>query len=276
MVGALVPLSIAAPALAAEKSTAASGAASTASLGGAAGMDAAPAGATASAAPAPGTSDDLERPSTSHWGAPQTGFEWSLRLGFEVPVGSADGGSTQGDVYDVRGAGAMSEAVRFGVPLIVDLGYRTSPHVTWSIAGQAGMGWFGRGCDDTVRCAWSELRASLNARYSFTPGAASSPWLGLGAGWEWLRLWSTGNDPNGSLSGTRELLGGPQLALNAGWAFTVDDSVALGPYLSATAGMYLTSHFLCRGAAQCERNSSVEDKALHAWLSAGLSGSYGP
>jgi hypothetical protein len=159
----------------------------------------------------------------------------------------------------------------------LDLGYRTSRNWWLGISAQAGLGIYGNACPDKVKCSWSEVRIGASALYGFSPENSVNPWLGFGVGYEWLRLWGLGKlAPETSVSGQRELLGGPQVNILGGVAFRLTDSLSIGPYASAAAGMYLTSHFLCRGAAQCESNSSVEEKAVHVWLSAGVRGSYGP
>jgi hypothetical protein len=207
--------------------------------------------------------------------APDSGFQWGLRLGAELPLGNADGGSSKGDAFDLRSGGEMSQAVSYGVPLALDLGYRSSEHWLWMVNAQTGLGGFGDGCPPGVSCSWSEVRIGFSGLYSFA-GTGSTPWLSAGLGYEWLRLWGAAQNEVSGLSLARELLGGPQVNISGGYAFEITEALDIGPYLAGTAGMYLTSHFQCSGAAQCEGNSAVEEKAVHAWLSAGVRGSYGP
>jgi hypothetical protein len=235
--------------------------------------------------------DTLEVSTPSVTSAPsETGFEWGLRLAAEWAVGKADGGSPQGDPFDLRADGSMSEAVAFGVPLIVDLGYRTSPNWWWGVHAQAGLGPYGSECPSGMKCSWSEVRIGAGGQYSFAPSNPVNPWLGVGASYEWLRLWGLGKttievapETEGAeptmkevTFGVREVLSGPLLSASFGVSFRLSEGLNIGPYVTGAAGVYLLSEFTCSDPAQCEQNSAVEDKAVHGWLSAGVRGSYGP
>jgi len=77
---------------------------------------------------------------------------------------------------------------------------------------------------------------------------------------------------------TTERLLGPELLLQGGLALRVEDSLQLGPYVSASVGSYVGDHYRCTNTdpALCPSGSSVNGSAFHAWLGVGLSGSYAP
>jgi hypothetical protein len=213
-----------------------------------------------------------------------TGFEVGLRLAAELPLGNVDSNLKQADSLHVRSSSALRRSVSFGVPLVLDIGARVSPRTFIGASFTAGTGKFGKGCPDDTSCSWAEFRVGVTGIYQFSEGPRV-PWIGIGLGWEWLRLWNlstvTVEDPDKErqaavLTGSRELLGGPQLSLLGGLDFVVDNALKIGPYAALSGGTYLTSHQLCRGVAQCETNTGVESPAVHAWLALGVRGSYGP
>jgi hypothetical protein len=205
-----------------------------------------------------------------------TGFEVGLRLAAELPLGNVDSELKQADSLHVRSSSGLRRSVSFGVPLVLDLGVRFSPRAFAGLSFTAGTGVFGKGCPEGTHCSWTEFRVGATGIYQLSEGPRI-PWLGIGLGWEWLRLWNLATlEDTGALAGSRELLGGPQLSVLGGLDFVVDHGLKLGPYAAFSGGSYLTSHQLCRGMSQCETNTSVESLALHAWLALGIRGSYGP
>ena len=80
---------------------------------------------------------------------------------------------------------------------------------------------------------------------------------------------------------TTELIGGPELMLQAGLEFRVEDSLVLGPFLTASLGQYLGDSFKCDATsalteAPCPGGSQVEGSGFHSWVGLGLAGRYSP
>ncbi len=213
---------------------------------------------------------------------PEQGFEWGLKLGFELPLGDADGGaSVLGQ--QIR-SGALSGIGSFRVPIGLDLGYRTSQRWWWGLEAGAGLGPAGDDCVDGATCEWSSLRLGAQAIYHLDPASSIDPWLGAVLGWEWLRGSAALSVPYVDAAGeeqlgvakARELLGGPQVALEGGLSTALDDNLALGLFAAAAAGMYLSDDFDCPAQLGCPTDSSVDDKKVHVWLGLGVRGTHGP
>lgn len=209
---------------------------------------------------------------------PATGFEWGLKLGLELPLGDIDAGATIAG-QRVR-SGSLSGVAAFRVPVALDLGYRTSDH--WWIGAEAGAGLGPTGDDCTASsvCEWSSLRLGAQVLYFFDPHQGSDPWIGAILGYEWLRGSVThsldlSEDQTLSVK-VRELVSGPQLALQGGLQFRLDDHLKVGPFAAGALGMYLSDSFDCPAALGCPESGGVNEHRVHAWLALGVRGSHGP
>jgi len=201
------------------------------------------------------------------------GFEAGLRLGIGLPLGSAGHGA-------LGGQRKIGDLVTWRSPLWVDVAYRVSPRASYGLYGQIGVGGTGDSC--TGKCDWSDLRVGAQGKWRLNPGANVDPWLGLGVGLESLSYQSFELLSLETLEGqfplrTTERLMGPELLLQAGLGLRVEDSLQLGPYVSASIGSYVGDRYRCStDLAPCPGGSSVNGSAFHAWLGLGLSGSYSP
>lgn len=246
-----------------------------------------PAPSDAPAAPLPpadpaGTSEAgvaLDPVQQSHVGvAPEdrTGFSTGLRLGFGVPLGKA-GQDPFGAERD------LGDLTPWRAPVWLDVGYALSGALTLGGYAQVGVGGVGDAC--VGDCDWSDIRVGAEAELRFAPGAAVNPWLGVGLGWEWLsfRQLVSGEVPD-DMGGTEpatgrvaETFGGPELLLQGGIDFQVEDALRIGPYASATMGQYLTDSFNCTPETDlCPEGSSIDGSAFHSWIGVGLRGAYTP
>lgn len=210
-------------------------------------------------------------------GAPaaDTGFETGLRLGIGLPVGSAgqDGAGSDRRVGDLT---------PWRVPIWIDVGYHYSPVTTLGVYAQLGIGGTGDAC--ASECDWSDLRIGVEGQWRLVPASPLNAWVGVGIGYESLSfrtLEIIEIAPPDALTpvqvSTRiaERLGGPELLLQAGLDFKVDDSLRIGPYLSATGALYLSDGFTCDVRGGCPR-AGLEGSGFHAWLGVGVRGSYYP
>ena len=204
-----------------------------------------------------------------------TGFETSLRLGIGVPVGSAGQDSAGTDR-------SVSDLTPWRVPIWIDVGYHFSPATTLGVYAQVGIGGTGDAC--TSECDWSDLRIGVEGQWRVAPASPLNPWLGLGLGYESLSYRTlqlievvrpdTGT-PTQVSTRIAERLGGPELLLQAGLDFEVEDSLHIGPYLSATGGLYLSDSFTCDVRGACPL-AGLDGSGLHGWLGVGVRGSYFP
>jgi hypothetical protein len=209
--------------------------------------------------------------------ARRTGFTAGLRLGFGVPLGKVGQDPLSGRD---RNLDALSE---WRVPVWIDLGYSLSGSTTLGIYAQVGSGGNGSSCIGD--CDWSDIRLGAEAEWRLSPGAPIDPWLGIGLGYEWLafRQLVSASVPDG-MGGTTtaqgrvtERVGGPELMLQGGVDFQVEDALRIGPYASATVSQYLTDSYSCQPAtALCPADGSIDGAALHSWIGVGLRGAYTP
>jgi hypothetical protein len=207
----------------------------------------------------------------------RTGFTAGLRLGVGVPLGKAGRDALAGIDRN------LNDLTSWRAPVWVDVGYSLSGSMTIGAYGQVGSGGTGDSC--TFDCDWSDLRVGAEVEWRLAPGAAVDPWLGLGLGYEWLsyRVLATVDVPDG-MGGTRPLqgraaerFGGPELLLQGGVDFQVEDALRIGPYASATLAQYLSDSFTCDfGAALCPADGSIDGSAFHSWIGVGLRGAYTP
>jgi opacity protein-like surface antigen len=222
---------------------------------------------------AAGTADTAPSESSSTSSAKSEGFEHGLRLGIGLPIGKT------GEANDLR-SGEMSGVVGFRVPVWLDLGYRLNPSWWVGLAPELGLGTAGTDCDEDQECEWSDLRLSAQAIYSLSPGSSADPWIGAGVGWESLRgsVTLTAINEQTRQEGSvrlREALAGPQVFVQGGMRFDMGEALTIGPYLSASAGMYLLDEYECPEGV-CPTDSDVEEPQLHAWFGLGVRGTHGP
>lgn len=245
---------------------------------------AAPAAETTLAVTAAPPEPELDRSPEDANALPATGFEYGLRLGLELPIGDIDGGASVLDGALQTRDGSMGGVSSFGVPVSLDLGYRTSEHWWWGLNAGAGTGPVGSDCPDNASCEWASLRLAAQAMYSLQPASASSiPWFGLSLGYESLRgsvaqSLSVSQDPDASAVSVkaREYLGGPFLSLQGGLDFTLAEHLRIGPFLSGLVGSYLRDQYECPSALGCPGGSGLDEPKVHAWLGLGVRGSNGP
>lgn len=207
----------------------------------------------------------------------QTGFETGLRLGVGMPVGKGGRGldSVERNLNDL---------VTWRTPFWLDVGYRFSHVTTVGVYAQLGVGGDGDAC--AGECDWADLRIGAQAQWRFAPSASVHPWLGVGLGYEWLSFRTLlrvpvpdpgPDDPDVIPVRTAELLGGPELLLQGGLDFRVEDSFSIGPYASATVGQYVSDRLRCDPPdLGCAEVPSIDGAGFHSWLGVGLRGTYAP
>ena len=197
-------------------------------------------------------------------------FEIGTRVGIAAPLGSVEG--------TINGR-SLSEDIAAAVPVTLSIGVRrrealflglaatylptTAPAPPGGPLGQP--------------CAWEPCpfrgpvrayRVNAEAQYQFLPGARVQPWIGLGAGAEWLFL-----------SQSRYLA--PFLALHGGGNYSVGPSFSIGPFVGASFGQFV--HAYNAGAQPYTgstfpsrplppRGREITDRTWHGWLEFGVRG----
>lgn len=219
--------------------------------------------------------------------AHRTGFTAGLRIGVGIPLGNA-GESVASPIPGSPAAGTerdLSDLTPVRVPVWLDVGYSLTGALTLGAYGQVGFGASGDAC--LQDCDWSDIRIGAQAELRLLPGAAVDPWLGIGLGYEWLsyRQLLQGQVTNPATGAptdfqvrVTERFGGPELLLQGGIDFQVEDALRVGPYASATLAQYLTDSYSCQPAVEgaCPSGSSIDGASFHSWIGFGVRGAYTP
>lgn len=201
------------------------------------------------------------------------GFEVALRGSSGVPFGSS---SEQTGIRDLIAGLLAAQA---------DFGYRFDPHWFVGVFGAAGIGLKGEQCRDEddvppdeegappvgTKCdAPNDFRIGVLAILHLSPMTSDvSPWVGLGAGYEWLNIAET----LGRRTFVQTFSGLELLNLQAGVDFTVGSRLRVGPFAHFSLGRYTTV------SADTSADASplpAPGHALHQWLHFGVKASVGP
>ncbi len=216
--------------------------------------EAAPAPAEAAPAPAPAPAAAANGAASGPHGA----IELGLRIGFGYPLGN------EGAVPGTANA-SLHDDVSGMIPIWIDAGFRANPNVYVGIFFQYGFAFVNNNqnpdcAQSGVSCSAKDLRLGLNVHYHFSPGESFDPWVGLGAGYEWLALDESGGGASVSLTGSGFEFGNLQL----GGDFAVAPNFGIGPFLTVTLAEY--SHL--SGAI----DTDLSPKSIHSWVMGGVRG----
>jgi hypothetical protein len=206
--------------------------------------------------------------------AEEAGFELGARLGYGVPLGRASG---EGD--------DLNELIAGQVPLWLDLGIRADRLFVGAYF-QYGLGLLGddvsESCeeledsaeaqpDGDAGCHVRDVRIGAQLHYHFGPPLKPDPWLGIGAGYEWVTVsaWAEADDEEVSLSSTGR--GFELLNLQGGIDFPLGPTTSLGPFVTWTLSRFDKASASCNGDCGdlSDEEQDIEDKALHHWVFVG-------
>ncbi len=214
--------------------------------------------ATASAQSMPQSRSGPEPEASADTGS-GTGFTLAVRASAAIPFGDA--------YRTVSGTTVrVGDEVAVAIPLQLDVGVRIAGRFFVGAYGQYGLGILQSGaCPAGVTCSATVLRVGVELLYSLHP-AGSTPWIGLGSGWEWATLGTgaLGNQASLTLDGWE--FGHVQL----GYDLAVSSVVRIGPYAMAGVGQYSTA---TGGVAVHEPiygSVPVPDRTIHGWVQFGL------
>jgi len=199
--------------------------------------------------------------------APSRGaIEVGLRLGVGLPLGHE--GQTAGDTTNDK----LSDDLKAIIPIAIDVGYRINPKVYVGLLFQYGFGIVNTdettGCSGTgVSCSGSDLRLGVDLHFHFAPGQSFDPWLGVGAGYEWLLLDASAAGTDVSATATGFEFGNVQL----GGDIPVAPNFAIGPFVGLSFGQYGNLSVSQGGTSM---DMSITSKSFHEWLELGVRGVY--
>ena len=212
---------------------------------GAAGTAAAAGSSPSPTAPAAATSGERD-PKATH-------FEAGLRVGFALPLGSAFQSATTGS--DVN----LSDWDSFSIPVQLDLGARLGG--SWFLGGYFSYG-FGGSVDASLctgSCSPSTLRFGGQVHWHPLGSVGTDPWIGLGSGYEKVRISAS--------DGSAEVSGWEFANLQVGVDFELGSAVKLGPWVSFAVGQYGTGS-LSGGTSGI--SGDIQNKTIHEWITAGV------
>lgn len=168
---------------------------------------------------------------------PATRLSLGLRTGLGLPMGLARGG-------DGHAHKPLKDVVSGIIPVQLDLGWFVNSRINVGTSLQYAYAPHAGDCPPPLNdgCSGHDLRLGVTMSYHLPVSSTLSPWLGLGAGYEVLIASA------GSYSGLEVV------NVQGGADFHVGGPVWLGPFVTFTAGQYL----------------SVNDPKPHYWLMGGL------
>ncbi len=211
--------------------------------------------------PAPGAAAPAQTapaPAPSGAVGPRGAIELGLRIGYGYPVGNegAVPGSNNTSLHDdISGL----------IPIWIDAGFRPNPNVYLGVFFQYAFAFVNNDqnpdcAQSGVSCSAKDLRLGLDAHYHFSPGESLDPWVGVGAGYEWLVL----DESAGAVSVSETASGFEFVNLQIGGDFAVAPNVGIGPFFAFTLAEY--SHL---GGAI---DTDLATKSIHGWMMGGVRG----
>jgi hypothetical protein len=199
---------------------------------------------------------------------PKPAVELGVRTGVALPLGAAASGAQMSDTIDAQ------------VPVQIDLGFRPDPHLFVGAFGSYAFLLPASGVCQGGSCSGSDVRVGLEAQHHFRPARRFDPWLGVGAGYEWLHLasWNTGATQDGvstSTDASTSLRGWELVNVQAGLDYALCAGVRVGPFVGFSLGEYqnASQSYTLRGVEH-ESTSDISQTALHEWLTLGVRGSF--
>ena len=185
-------------------------------------------------------------------------LEVGARTGASIPVGSAIRGASLGDAIDAQ------------VPIQLDLGVRLMPNLFVGAYGSYGLVFPADKACGGASCSGSDVRVGVQAHYHFRPEHTLDPWLGVGAGYEWLTL----RESQDGVDRSATLRGFELVNLQAGLDYRVGH-FGIGPFAGFSVGQFdkLDESITARGITR-DASVDVPNTALHEWVTVGLRGTF--
>jgi hypothetical protein len=196
----------------------------------------------------------LASPALARLPAPEgPGLELGLRLGVEVPTGTAVRNS-QTD---------LSFIVAEAVPIWAEVGWRFNRNLSVSASYQVGIGLIDY-CDLNASCGARDDRLTLHGTYRFDTDGVAYPWLSAGVGLEWFRL-----TESGAYQADITVKGTIGADLQTGLDFVPVRGWVMGPFLSFAIGRFSSAHgtFMNQSASVTYAESN---RSRHHWSQFGF------
>lgn len=171
---------------------------------------------------------------------PGPSFTLGLRTGVGLPLGNLEGGDGEGPDEPLR------NLVKAILPLQLDVGVLQSSRLYAGAYVQYGRGIASRRCPI---CSLTDVRTGFTVSYHLPRPGDWSPWLGVGAGYEFLE--GQARTPQSTPFSIR---GAEFFNLQGGADFHVSGPAWVGPFATLSLGKYL----------------DVNEVEYHSWLIGGV------
>jgi hypothetical protein len=210
-----------------------------------------------------------------------SGFHLALRTGFGLPLGHYADVRNLASFRD-SDVNALGDDTHGVIPVWIDAGYWLDPHILVGAYFMYGLVLpktasasdpLGGGCPEGLDCFALGLRFGVQAQYRFAPGNATSPWLGLALGYEWISTQIEGELFSTRFEADTTHSGPDLLQLQGGVDFALSEVFALGPFAAVSAMQYTSCSLELAGE---ESDCEIEDGGWHGWLVFGVRGSLEP
>ena len=189
--------------------------------------------------------------------------EVALAAALAAPWGAVGAGSEPDWGYNTDALGAeVSQAGRLGIEARLRLWRGLALGLDGGLAllssrVQADTVWLRPG--STAGAARS-FRVGVHALYRLWADGRGTPWLGLGAGYEWLSFSTSAVSFGNEVLVERVSVRGWEVArVLFGWELWLVDWLAVGPVFEASLGFFNHAD-----------GTTLRDESMHGWLSAGL------
>jgi hypothetical protein len=189
------------------------------------------------------------------------GVDLSVRTGFAIPFGkaAADAANPRGNELTGGIPIALEGAARITPMLSAGLLFQFVPLLVKDTADN--------NCGNGVSCSGSVYHLGAELLFHF-PQEGFAPWLGLGAGYEWLSLTAA----QGGVSATAGANGFEFLMLQTGVDFRLAPQFSLGAFAMLSFTQYGSESVTYEGN---NASADVTDTAVHEWLVFGVRGTVG-
>jgi Outer membrane protein beta-barrel domain len=166
--------------------------------------------------------------------ANRPGLDLGIRFGYAIPFGNISGAPGDG----------MNDNFWGATPFVLEADYRVNGAVSVGGLFQYGILQIkenaNTGCEDGLSCSGSVVRLGIQGIYHILVPSRFIPWVGLGAGYEWMNI----HISQGGASASSGAHGFELLTLQAGGDFRLSPHLSIGPYASFTIARYGTETFV--------------------------------
>jgi hypothetical protein len=189
------------------------------------------------------------------------GIDLSVRTGFAIPFGKADGDA----------ANPLGNELTGGIPIVLEGAARITPMISAGLLFQyvplLVKNTAENMCGEGVSCSGAAYHLGAEFLLHF-PQSGFAPWIGLGAGYEWLSLTAS----EAGMSGTAGANGFEFLMLQAGVDVRLAPQFSLGGFVMLSFTQYENESVTYEGD---NVSTDVTNTSVHEWLVFGVRGTVG-